>query len=148
MNEEPTADTINERVREVAARLPFPIELDADMGGTFTLQIDLGRRGQTDDPRDTAGIDPEPDSRWWLDIEGGMKTHISHFGIDGHPAEVAAWIADTARAEGCPAAVAAARTSAIHRASYPSAASVDGAGQQSPQPASHESGPSQRGYSR
>lgn len=128
MNEEPTVDTINELVREVAAHLPFPVELDADMGGTFALQIDLGRRGQTDDPRDTAGIDPEADSRWWLDIEGGMKTHISHFGVDAHPAEVAAWVADTARAEGCPAAVTAARTSAIHRASYPTAPSVDGTG--------------------
>lgn len=148
MNDEPTADTINELVREVAARLPFPVELDADMGGTFAMQIDLGRRGQTDDPRDTAGIDPEVDSRWWLDIEGGMKTHISHFGVDAHPAEVAAWVADTARAEGCPAAVAAARTSAIHRASYPSAASVDGAGQRAPQPPPHESGSPQRGHSR
>ena len=34
MNEERTVDTINERVREVAAHLPFPVELDADMGGT------------------------------------------------------------------------------------------------------------------
>lgn len=99
MNDEPTADTINERVREVAAHLPFPVELDADIGGTFALQIDLGRRGQTDDPRDTAGIDP-----------------------------------DTARAEGCTAAVTAARTSAIHRASYPTAPSVDGAGQVASQP--------------
>jgi hypothetical protein len=128
MNESPTADTINEHVREVAAHLPFPVELDADMGGTFTLQIDLGRRGRTDDPRDTAGIDPEPDSRWWLDIEGGMKTHISNFGVDANPAEVAAWVADTARTEGCPAAVAAARTSAIHRASYPNAPTVDAGG--------------------
>lgn len=134
MNEEPTVDTINERVREVADHLPFPVELDADMGGTFALQIDLGRRGQTDDPRDTAGIDPEVDSRWWLDIEGGMKTHISHFGIDASPAEVAAWVADTARTEGSPAAVTAARTSAIHRASYPTAPSVDGAGQVASQP--------------
>lgn len=133
MNEEPTVDTINERVREVADHLPFPVELDADMGGTFALQIDLGRRGQTDDPRDTAGIDPEVDSRWWLDIEGGMKTHISDFGVDASPAEVAAWVADTARAEGCPAAVTAARTSAIHRASYPTAPSVDGTGHVAPQ---------------
>jgi hypothetical protein len=136
-----------ERVRDVAARLPFPVELDADMGGTFALQIDLGRRGQTDDPRDTAGIDPEVDSRWWLDIEGGMKTHISDFGFDANPIDVAAWVADTARAEGCPAAVAAARTSAIHRASYPSAASVDGAGQQVTQPP-RTRGLQQRAHSR
>ena len=148
MNEAPTPATINEHVRDVAAHLPFPVELDADMGGTFTLQIDLGRRGRTDDPRDTAGIDPEPDSRWWLDIEGGMKTHISDFGVDANPTEVAAWVADTARAEGCPAAVATVRTSAIHRASYPSAAAVDGAGQQATQPAPHKRGSQQRGHSR
>lgn len=136
MNEDPTLDTINEQVRNVAAHLPFPVELDADMGGTFVLQIDLGRRGRTDDPADIAGIDPEADSRWWLDIEGGMNTYISHLGLEANPAEVATWIAETALAEGCPAAVAAARTRAICRASYPIAAFVDGAGQQATQPAS------------
>lgn len=140
MNEARTPATINEHVRDVAEHLPFPVELDADMGGTFTLQIDLGRRGRTDDPRDTAGIDPEPDSRWWLDIEGGMKTHISQFGVDANPADVAS----TARAEGCPAAVAAARTSAIRHASYPTVPAVDGAGQAASPPAAaattHERG--------
>lgn len=131
------AQTLNEHVREVAAHLPFAVEVDADLGGTLALQIDLGRRGRQDDPRDTAGIDPEPDSRWWVDIEGGVKTHISNLGVDADPAEVAAWVANTAREEGCPAAVAAARTSAIHSACYPTVPTVDGVGHIAAQPATH-----------
>lgn len=94
---------VDELVTQVAARLPFPVELIADMGGTFVLQIDLGTRGGTDDPPDTAGIDG-PDSVWWLDVEGGSRTVVSVLGFGTGAEVVAEWIATTARTEGCPAA--------------------------------------------
>jgi hypothetical protein len=77
------------------------------MGGTLALQIDLGNRGGIDDPHDTAGIDPDDTTgpHWWLDIEGGQRTLVSDLGLDVAPAAIAEWIATTARAEQCPAAV-------------------------------------------
>ncbi|KAB1641411.1 hypothetical protein [Gulosibacter chungangensis] len=92
----------------VAALLPFPVELEADMGGTFALHIELGTRG-TDpgDPADTAGVDPDPDNGpldWWLDIDGGCETICSGLTIDTDPAIVAAWITEQARLHDCPAA--------------------------------------------
>lgn len=96
--------TVDELVKKVAALLPFSVQLEADMGGTFTLQIDLGRRGRVNDPHDTAGIDPD-DPRWWLDIEGGKRTYISDLGLDTDTREVADWIATTALQQQCPAAV-------------------------------------------
>lgn len=101
---QPTVHPIDARVQQVAALLPFPVQLDADMGGTFVLQIDLGRRGGVDDPHDTAGIDPD-DPRWWVDIEGGERTYISELGLDADPQAVADWIATTAHQQQCPAAV-------------------------------------------
>lgn len=98
-----TVPAVNAHIQRVASLLPFPVELDADMGGTFALQIDLGQRGGVDDPHDTAGIDPD-NPRWWIDIEGGKQTFISNFGLDSDPAAVASWIAHTAREENCPAA--------------------------------------------
>lgn len=100
---QPTVD-VDAHVQRVAALLPFPVELDADMGGTFALQIDLGQRGGVDDPHDTAGIDPDS-PRWWIDIEGGEHTYLSNLGLDADPAAVAAWSAHTATEAGCPAAV-------------------------------------------
>jgi hypothetical protein len=32
-------EPIDDHVRQVAARLPFPVQLEADMGGTFVLQV-------------------------------------------------------------------------------------------------------------
>ncbi|NYF16499.1 hypothetical protein HDC37_001324 [Microbacterium sp. AK009] len=115
--------TINAHVEQVAALLPFPVELDADMGGTFALQIDLGQRGGVDDPHDTAGIDPD-NPRWWIDIEGGEKTLISDYGLDEDPASVASWIARVAREECCPAAVSGSeqRVRSIVSASFPAVA--------------------------
>lgn len=112
--------TINAHVEQVAALLPFPVELDADMGGTFALQIDLGQRGGVDDPHDTAGIDPD-NPHWWIDIEGGENTSISDFGLNADPAVVASWIARTALAAGCPATTASrlGRRDAIAAASNP-----------------------------
>jgi hypothetical protein len=94
---------VDEHVKRVAELLPFPVELTADMGGTFALQIDLGTRGGRDDPPDTAGIDAT-DSRWWVDIEGGARSIISELDLDAPPQRVADWITTTARAENCPAA--------------------------------------------
>lgn len=97
---------IDQRVTDVARTLPFPVELLADLGGNFTLQINLGRRGIEDDPPDTAGIDPDdPDARWWVDIEGGTDTVISPYGLDTPTPTVAAWIARQARTHRCPAAL-------------------------------------------
>ncbi len=102
-------------VREVAARLPFAVELVADMGGeSWTLQIDLGRRGGKDDPPDTASIEPalEP-AVWFFDIAGGLDTVQSSYGLDADPADVAAWIASEARRVGSPAATSATAVAAM-----------------------------------
>lgn len=117
---QPTVHAIDARMQQVAALLPFPVQLDADMGGTFALQIDLGRRGGVDDPHDTAGIDPD-DPSWWIDIEGGERTYISHLGLDADALAVADWIATTAQQQQCPATVDAdvRRRNAIVAASHP-----------------------------
>lgn len=109
---------INAHVQQVAALLPFPVKLDADMGATFALQIDLGRRGGVDDPHDTAGIDPD-NPRWWIDIEGGERTYISDLGLDAELQAVADWISTTAQQEQCPAAVDLRHRNAIVAASHP-----------------------------
>lgn len=115
-----TVPAVNAHVQRVAALLPFPVELDADMGGTFALQIDLGQRGGADDPHDTAGIDPD-DPRWWIDIEGGERTYVSNLGLDADPAAVASWITRTALKEQCPATASGPeqRVRAIVSASFP-----------------------------
>jgi len=109
-----TPKSVGEHVKQVAALLPFDVELAADMGGTFTLQIDLGTRRGVDDPPDTAGIDPDdlPEPRWWVDIEGGRETFISDFGLGADPSAIAAWVAGIARVEECPAAEALSRDGA------------------------------------
>lgn len=98
-------DRLDSVVRAVAERLPFPVTLDADMGYTGALFIDLGRRGGDDDPPDTASIDVEFEPTvWTYDIEGGRETISSTLGPEADPAAVAAWIAYQARAAGSPAA--------------------------------------------
>lgn len=123
---------IDENVRAVAAKLPFLVELEADMGGTFALQIELGRRGGADDEPDRAGIDPEKDATWWLDIEGGRKTLTSELGHDAAPAEVARWVTEEARREGSPATLTAVSIAAQGFASAPSAATAGRMQQQKP----------------
>jgi len=96
---------VDAHVKLVAAALPFPVELDADMGGSFTLFIDLGTRGDQDDPADTAGIDPDDDTAtWWINFPEEDRVEISEFTIDTAPLEVAAWIAHEAAKAGSPAA--------------------------------------------
>lgn len=97
-------------VRAVAAELPSPVELDADMGadrmdGSPVLQIDLGTRGAEDDPRDRAGIGPEAGATWWIETAGGEHVQVSTHGIDADPATVAAWVAASALALESPAAI-------------------------------------------
>lgn len=91
-------------VKAVAALLPFPVTLEADMGYTGALFIDLGRRGGADDSPDTAGIDAEVEPVVWVfDVEGGSETFASDFGLDANPAEVSRWISDQAYRAGSPA---------------------------------------------
>lgn len=95
---------LDDLVRAVAALLPFPVELDADMGYTGALFIDLGRRGGDDDPPDTASIDVEVDPVVWMfDVEGGRETISSEMGEGVEPRIVADWIAEQARLAGSPA---------------------------------------------
>jgi len=90
----------DERVRLVAAQLPAFVALEADMGGTFALQLHLGSRGEADD---TAGIDPDdPAATWWFDANGGELSTISPLGLDASPALVAEWITAQATAAGTP----------------------------------------------
>lgn len=100
------ARVTDEAVRTVAAMLPFPVELDADMGYTGALFIDLGRRGGVDDSPDTASIDAATEPVVWMfDAEGGSETIASDFGVDADPADVALWVADQAYRAGSPAAI-------------------------------------------
>lgn len=98
-------------VRSVAAELPFPVELEADMGGTFLLQIDLGSRGGPDDEHDRADLGVEPDAVWWLNVDHGQTQIESTLGRDADPVEVARWIATEAKRAGSPAALAAVASS-------------------------------------
>lgn len=99
-------DAIDEHVRAVAALLPFAV--DADMGGTFVLQIDLGARGGDDDPHDRAGIDPTGDDgqvpAWWVEV--GETVETSRFTVASEPASIAAWIVERATALGSAATTA------------------------------------------
>lgn len=97
-------DEADEIVREVAALLPFAVELDAIMGYTGALFIDLGRRGGVDDPPDTAGIDLEVEPVVWMfDVEGGRETIASDLDRSASAEEVARWIAAEAQRFDSPA---------------------------------------------
>lgn len=92
-------EAVDNAVTEVAKHLPFPVKLEADMGGTFALHIDLGTRGDnSDDPADTVSIDPEdPSLEWYFDSEGGTHTIASRLDINARPERVARWIVEQAR---------------------------------------------------
>lgn len=93
-------ERIDMAARAVASHMPFPVELNADMGGTFALQLDLGTPLDEDDPDDsheTAGIDPDdPTLRWWYNADGGEHTVRSPYGPDALPEDVARWIVQQA----------------------------------------------------
>lgn len=102
-------EKLDEHVRAVAALLPFPVEMEADMGGTFTLQIDLGTREGEDDPSDRAGIDPDdPRARWWIETHDSADPYVEIAQLDAYssPAAVADWLTGRALALACPIAVA------------------------------------------
>lgn len=89
---------LDRAVRAVAAKMPEPVEVVAQMGATSVVQILLGRQWGPDDPADWAGIDPEDahtPSHWWVDLGGGEQTAISGYGPDADPAVVAQWISTT-----------------------------------------------------
>lgn len=117
-----TRDRAHQLMTDVAALLPFPADT-ADLGGGFTLQIDLGVHPTMSDdpdddlPHDRAGIDHaglaeevgmvDQDPVWWFETypDGIDQQTYSTLGPDAPLADVAAWIAEQARAAGSPAAV-------------------------------------------
>lgn len=99
------------QVRAVAELLPFPVELEADMGGNYSgtsaLQIDLGSHGGDNDPHDRAGVDPhQPRATWWIETDGGATFEDSRLPANTDPLLVAEWIGYSARRLRCPAAAA------------------------------------------
>ena len=98
-------ERVDAHVRAVATRLPFAVELFADVAGPNMLQINLGHRGGSDDAPDSASIDPTfKPATWIIDIEGGRNDIGSTYGLETDPAVVAFWIAEQALQLGCPAA--------------------------------------------
>jgi hypothetical protein len=104
-DEDDQVSEIDRHVMAVAERLPFDVQLEADMGGTFILQIDLGSRGDADDPHDRATIDPGEGEVWWMDVDFADRQIKSPYGLDADPADVAAWIAREAVEARSPAAM-------------------------------------------
>ena len=94
------AHTVNSTNRdawdEVAALLPFPVIVEADMGGTFALQILLTGHG-AQAPAGRAGIDPhEAGATWWFESAGGEDGSVSELTAGAAPATIAQWISDEA----------------------------------------------------
>ena len=98
-------ERVDEHVTTVAAALPFPVTLEADMGGLNVLQIDLGSRtNDEDDPHDRAGIDPhEPRATWWIETAEGADFEDSHLPATTPPEHIAQWITARATRLHCPA---------------------------------------------
>lgn len=91
-------------VSAVAALLPFPVEVEAEMGGLFTLQILLGTR-TANGVQDRAGIDPhEPRATWWIESNEGETSEDSGLPATADPALVAHWLTQRAQQLSCPAA--------------------------------------------
>jgi len=100
----PLIEAVDTAVRAVAIQLPFPVKLEADRGGTFALHLDLGNRGNNDDPSDTVSIDPEDSAQeWYFDAEGGVQTVVSGLDINAHPERVSRWIVEQASQFNSPA---------------------------------------------
>ncbi|MGO2933129.1 hypothetical protein [Microbacterium sp.] len=99
----------DEHVRQVAALLPFDVELEADMGANFSghyaFVVDLGSRGGEDDPHDRAGIDHTGTRpTWWIETAGGETFEDSQLSARTDPVRIAQWLTERARTLGCPAA--------------------------------------------
>ena len=93
-------ERIDTAIEAVAAQLPFPVDVEAEMGGTRALQIIM--RDPTADPDD-------PDLAWHLSYNGGIGAERAPFTIDSDPKDVAYWITTRARQLNLPAARAATR---------------------------------------
>jgi hypothetical protein len=120
----------------VAALMPFPVEVEADMGGTFALHIALGSRGNPDDPHDVAGVDPDPDNgplAWWFDIDGGRESIPFEHTTDTDPTVVARWITEQARRAHSPAA-----ERSFSTPTSPTAPAVDALPSTTTEPDTHE----------
>lgn len=104
-------ERIDTAIEVVAAQLPFPVEVEAEMGGTRALQIIMrDPEADPDDAPDTADIDPDdPDLAWHLSYNGGIGAERAPFTIDSDPEDVAYWITTRARQLNLPAARAATR---------------------------------------
>ncbi|MBN9216228.1 MAG: hypothetical protein J0J04_15745 [Microbacterium sp.] len=100
-----TLERVDALVKKVAQLLPFPVSLEADMGGEFVLQINLGGTAE-DEPTNRAGIDPESTTTpvWWIDL-AVERQEISTLTLDAAPSRVADWIVATAAAHGLDAGV-------------------------------------------
>ena len=97
-------ERIDNHVTTVAGLLPFPVEVEAEMGGTFTLQILLGTRTPGAAP-DRAGINPHVlRATWWIETADGENSEDSGIPATADPALIAYWLTQRANALGCPAA--------------------------------------------
>ncbi|PQZ53153.1 MULTISPECIES: hypothetical protein [unclassified Microbacterium] len=97
-------ERIDNHVTAVAALLPFPVEVEAEMGGMFTLQILLGTRTPDTAP-DRAGINPHVlRATWWIETADGEASEDSGIPATADPALVAYWLTQRAIALGSPAA--------------------------------------------
>lgn len=97
-------ERIDNHVSAVAALLPFPVDVEADMGGLFALQILLGTRTPDAAP-DRAGINPHAlRATWWIETADGEISEDSGIPATADPALIAYWLTQRAEQLGCPAA--------------------------------------------
>ncbi|EYT57207.1 hypothetical protein [Microbacterium sp. UCD-TDU] len=98
-------ERIDNHVTAVAALLPFPVEVEDEMGGLFTLQILLGSRIPDGAP-DRAGINPHVlRATWWIETGEGEISEDSGIPATADPALIAYWLTQRAEQLGSPAAV-------------------------------------------
>jgi len=96
---------IDDLVQNVAARLRFAATVEADMGGTFALQIHLTSNHAGDTTAIRAGIDPhDPTATWWIEDTRNDQVEESTLTPTANPAHVARWLTHQAAALGHPAA--------------------------------------------
>ncbi|MFC3399347.1 hypothetical protein ACFOEP_13100 [Microbacterium amylolyticum] len=99
----PPDAAVNDRVAEVASRMPFGKTFIEDYA-EGVLQIDLGATGE-DEGHDRAGIDGTgPEYRWWVETPYGDRQEWSDLGFDADPTEVATWVTRQALTLNSPAA--------------------------------------------
>lgn len=98
-------ERVDNHVSEVAALLPFAVEVEAEMGGFACFQILLGTRTPDGAP-DRAGINPHVlRATWWIETADGEISEDSGIPATADPALVAYWLHQRARHLGCLAAL-------------------------------------------